>query len=210
MTCAELDARLDALLDGELTPPERAAVEAHLAGCAACAALHSDLVALRDRARRVPREVAPSPALWEAVVRATRSPVPAPRPSWSPWTLAAAAALLVALSSAGTAWWLRRGGEPRAASIEQRVLPPRLASLEADYQRAAADLVRALEADASLTPATREAVLRHVAVVDAAIAEARALAVGATPDPGAGELLLAAYRQKLDLLERASRLLSDT
>ncbi|HJS46762.1 MAG TPA: hypothetical protein VJ773_02115, partial [Gemmatimonadales bacterium] len=168
---------------------------------------------LRDRARAVPREVAPPPTVWRAVARATRSPLPVPRSRWSPWALAAAAALLVTLSSAGTAWLLRGGPDLRPSTVDLRpaaALPPRLASLEADYQRAAAELVRALEADPSLSPAAREAVLRHVAVVDAAIAEARALAVGATPDPGAGELLLAAYRQKLDLLERASRLLSDT
>src|SRR5690606_11323789 len=84
------------------------------------------------------------------------------------------AVLLVALSSAGTVWVLRNDGEQRTTNIEQRSLDPRLAALEADYRRATAELVRALEAEAALTPSVREALGRHLAVVDGAIAEARA------------------------------------
>jgi predicted anti-sigma-YlaC factor YlaD len=216
MTCTEMDARIDALLDGELTAADRAEVEAHLAGCAACAALHADLVALRERARRAPAEVAPPPAVWAAVSSATLDHQPsrfAVRSSpvrFTPWGLAAAAALLVALSSAVTVWVLRNGGEQRTANVEQRTLDPRLAALEADYQRASAELVRALEAESALSPAVREALGRHLAVVDAAIAEARASVLERPTDADAGGMLLAAYRQKLDLLERASRLGSES
>jgi anti-sigma factor RsiW len=212
MTCAELDARIDALRDGELAEDERAELEAHLAGCAACTALHADLVALRERARRAPADIPPPPAVWAAVSRAALRRPPAPfavRSSpvkFTPWGLAAAAALLVALSSAVTVWVLRDSGEQRAASTEQPNLAPRLAALEADYQRATAELVRALEAEAALTPSVREALGRHLAVVDAAISEARASALERPTDADAGGMLLAAYRQKLDLLERAARL----
>ena len=211
MTCTEMDARIDALLDGELASAERAEVEAHLAACAACAALHADLLALRERARRAPAEIAPPPAVWAALERlTTRDSRLATRSPWSRWHLAAAAVLLVALSSAATAWLMLRSGEQRAASIEQRSLDPRLAALEADYQRATTELVRALEAESALSPAVREALGRHLAVVDAAIAEARASQLEHPADADAGGMLLAAYRQKLDLLERASRLGSES
>lgn len=215
MTCTELDARIDAYLDGDLPPGEHAAVENHLATCSACAALHTDLVALRERARAAPRAVPPPPAVWEAVSRAARSPLPAPRSRWSPWHLAAAAVLLVALSSAGTVLILRGTdrGDLRPSTFDLRsaaALDPRLAALEADYQRATAELVRALEAEAALSPSVREALGRHLAVVDAAIAEARASVLERPADPDAGGMLLAAYRQKLDLLERASRLGSES
>jgi len=211
MTCAELDTRLDAYLDGDLPPAEHVAVENHLATCSACAALHTDLVALRERARAVPREVPPPPAVWAALERLTTrdsrlSTRAAPRSPWSPWHLAAAAVLLVALSSVATAWLMHRTDEQRTANIEQRSLDPRLAALEADYQRATTELVRALDAEGALSPAVREALGRHLAVVDAAIAEARASVLERPADADAGGMLLAAYRQKLDLLERASRL----
>ncbi len=38
MTCRELVRRLGACVDGELSPEARAAVDAHVAGCAECAA----------------------------------------------------------------------------------------------------------------------------------------------------------------------------
>ena len=47
--------RLSAYLDGELAAAERAAVEAHLAACAECAALLADLAAVDARGRRAAR-----------------------------------------------------------------------------------------------------------------------------------------------------------
>ena len=70
--------------------------------------------------------------------------------------------------------------------------------------------VKSIDAEAALSPSVREALGRHLAVVDAAIAEARASAVGGGTGGEAGEMLLAAYRQKLDLLERAVRLGSES
>jgi predicted anti-sigma-YlaC factor YlaD len=212
MTCTEMDARIDALLDGELPAAERAEVEGHLAGCAACAALHADLVALRERARLAPAEVAPPPALWAAVERlTTRDSRLAARSSLRPWVLAAAAVLLVALSSLTTVFVLR-DRDPQLVTRDSppTALDPRLAALESDYQRATTELVRALEAEAALSPSVREALGRHLAVVDAAIAEARASVLERPADADAGGMLLAAYRQKLDLLERATRLGSES
>lgn len=209
MTCADLDARLDGYLEGELSPAEHDAVEAHLAGCAACAALHADLVALRKRARRAPAQIPPPPAVWAAIERRmTRDSRPATR---SPWLLAAAAVLLVALSSLATVLVVRdRDSRLATRDSAAAALDPRLAALEADYQRAAAELVRALEREAALSPEVREALARHLAVVDAAIAEARASVLEHPADAETGGMLLAAYRQKLDLLERATRLGSDS
>ena len=131
MTCTELETRLDAWLDGDLAPGEHEAVAAHLAGCPACAALHTDLVALRERARAAPREVAPPPAVWEAVARVAshesrgRSPAP-----WRPWLLAAAAVALVVASSLATVLVLRER-DSRLVTRDSTVaaLAPRLAAL---------------------------------------------------------------------------------
>ncbi len=216
MTCAEMDVRIDALLDGELSGAERAEVEAHLAACAACAALHADLLAIRERARRAPAEITPPPAVWAALERLTTrdsrlATPPASRSPRSPWLLAAAAVLLVTLSSLATVLVVRdRDSRLATRDSAGAALDPRLAALEADYQRATAELVRALDAEAALTPSVREALGRHLAVVDAAIAEARASVLERPADPDAGGMLLAAYRQKLDLLERATRLGSES
>jgi predicted anti-sigma-YlaC factor YlaD len=212
MTCTEFDTRLDDLLDGGLEAADREAMEAHLATCPACTALYTDLAALQARARLTPREVAPPATVWDAVSQVTsREPRALRRSRWRPWHLAAAAVLLVALSSLGTALVLReRDSRLATHDAQPTTLNPRLAVLEADYQRATAELVRALDAEVALSPSVREALGRHLAVVDAAIAEARASVLERPADLDAGGLLLAAYRQKLDLLERATRLRSES
>ena len=63
MNCAEAAAVLGAWCDGELAGDAAAALDAHVAGCAACRAEQAALVALRDQIRaQAPRHVAP-PAL---------------------------------------------------------------------------------------------------------------------------------------------------
>ena len=48
--------RLSAWLDGELSPDERAEVEAHLAACEECAALLAEMGAVDELARELPVE----------------------------------------------------------------------------------------------------------------------------------------------------------
>src|SRR5687767_14872336 len=87
---------LHAYLDGELPPSERSDVDAHLAQCAACAALLGEERALLERAtallgstRPVERPAPP----FQEVRRAQRRP-----PPWyAPRTLAWAASLMLAV-----------------------------------------------------------------------------------------------------------------
>lgn len=72
MSCERMD--LSAYVDGELAGEVRAAVEAHLSGCAACSADVADLSAL---AAAMTAEAAPPPssAAVEAAVRMARAAV---------------------------------------------------------------------------------------------------------------------------------------
>ena len=204
MTCRECDERLDALLDGELPPVDRQAVEAHLAGCPTCRALLQDLRDLQAVARAAPRAVPAPEAAWE-VVRAHRPAGLQRRVTLPAWALAAAAAVLVAIGGAGAAWLARRPVPPPPARVLAE-LPADLARLEQEYLTAAAELSSALEArGAQLPPSARMALEQGLAVVDAAITEARNSALAA-PDRTA-PLLLAAHQRKLELLQQATRLL---
>ena len=91
--------RVSAYLDGELGPAERAEVEAHLAVCAACAALLEDLAAVGAEAAGLP---AAAPEGYfdrfpSRVVARLRAADARRRPFRLPvWTWAAAAALVLA------------------------------------------------------------------------------------------------------------------
>lgn len=80
LPCAAAAVALSASLDGELGPTERADLDAHLVGCAACRARAASLQAMSRRSRL---HVAPVvPDLADAVV-AARAAEPA-RVPWSP------------------------------------------------------------------------------------------------------------------------------
>ena len=96
------DERLQELLDDRLEGAERAAVEAHLEGCARCRRLRESLLSERRLLRELPADATPEElgALLDGVLaRGAEEPVAARRRAPRPWLLAAAVAavLLVAL-----------------------------------------------------------------------------------------------------------------
>jgi hypothetical protein len=212
--------RLNDHVDGLLPAPEEEAVEAHLAACAACRAEVEGLRALLAGAAALARAVDPPAELWEALRAETLA-----RPARAAWTvrmtrreLAAAAVLLVALSSGITAALMRDraapaptgvaadGGaaRPRAEWVEFR-------RAEAEYVRTADDLEALLAGNrASLAPETVRTVEASLGAIDAAIRDARA---ALARDPANAELsnvLAATYRDKIDVLERTLRLSAQT
>ncbi len=66
MTCEEIRVRIEASLDGELDPEERAAVRVHLEGCRGCSA---EADALRATLDLLPRRYAPQPDTVASLAR---------------------------------------------------------------------------------------------------------------------------------------------
>jgi anti-sigma factor RsiW len=118
--------RLSAWLDGELEAPDAAAVEAHVAACAECAALAADMAAVDERFREAPVE-APS-GYFEAFPGRVRARIEAEPRRVSArripgWTWAVAAALLLAVVTPLT--WRGPVSVPPAATTpgDEAVLP---------------------------------------------------------------------------------------
>jgi hypothetical protein len=115
--CATLEAALGAVLDGDLDADAQDVVQRHLAACAACRALVADLDAIIADAKALP-PIEPARELWHDIAARLETPVvpldtapgrAAVRRLPTRW-LAAAAALLVTVSSAVT-WQVARRGE---------------------------------------------------------------------------------------------------
>jgi hypothetical protein len=221
MTCAEAEVRLDDFVDGALGERDFQELELHLAGCPACREQERGLRALLAQAAALPRELSPSRDLWPAVAgrlaprRAPWLSARAPLSGWLPATLAAAAAVALAVT------WLGRAGrvgdtdgrtaahaspgltQPAALSAT----PDALFEAEREYAQAAAALLSALhQRRAALAPEALRALEQDLLVIDTALAEIRkALA----QEPASGplnHLLASTHQKKVKALQRVEKL----
>jgi len=213
--------QLSDYLDGELTAGEAAAVEAHLRECAACNAVLNDLKRIVAQAQHLePRP--PQADLWAGIERRIERVTPPRRVSFTLPQLAAAAALLIAVS-AGTAIKLAAPVVPASAPVErtakdepaQAEPPESIATIavtpvgfsDAQYDAAVADLEKALKAGRGrLDKSTVEIVEHNLQIIDQAIAQAREALVGDPANSYLSGHLVEARRRKLDLLRRAAAL----
>lgn len=199
MNCETIRDLIDGHVAGTLAARDAHAVEDHVAGCAECATDLAAARALRDPVRALPRQLQPPGGSWPAVRRRVGG---RRTPGWG--ALAAAAVLLVALSSVTTALLLDRTGsrgEPLASA------PAGIQVMEAGYIEQARDLEAALQAGRdNLAPETIAIVERNLDIIAEAITESRA---ALEKDPGNQDLrilLRTGHEQRLALLEQAVRL----
>ena len=212
--------RLSDYLDDELSPDERAAVEAHLKGCSACTAVLNELKLVVVRARTLDAP-APQADLWPAIAeRLGRRPWARRMTFTVPQALAAS--LAIALLSGGLVWQAagRHGHEPAgrstpAPSQELTVAPDSaphenvamVSFADAQYDAAVADLEKALkEGRGHLDKSTIAIVEHNLQIIDQAIEQARQALETDPANDYLSSHLVEARRRKLDLLRRATAL----
>lgn len=204
-------------LDGELSEPDRTALEVRLRTEIPLRREHEALSRTIQALTTLPSEARPPRELWPAIALQTGATavrrgrvarVGVPR-------LAAAAVFVVAVSGAATWLALRDGASFGAGtSPDLATAPPTAAAfadhpgaqaLLAEYEASAGALAQVLEDGAQvLSPETLAAVRRAMETVDRAIAEARSALAA---DPGSEELariLMANMKRRLDLLRSAA------
>ncbi len=204
MMCPDMEVRLNEYVDGSLAAPDRAAIEAHLAGCTGCRAAVAELRGLVAAGRRLPRSIVPKRDLWAGVAarinERERSGLRwgADRTLWA-GALAAAATLAIGLAISRLTTVLP--ARPQADATQAG-----WAAVQIDYDRAADELTRLLAVQRDrLQPGTVALVERNLDIIDRAIHEAR---TALARDPGNAELYglyAAAARQKVELLQWAAR-----
>lgn len=201
MTCQELRARADAYARGALDATGAAAFEAHLATCSACEAALLDLADVPPGVATLSRSIEPAADLWPAIrERVTAGRGPRRRIAVPRWALAAAAVVLIALSSGVTAMLLT-SNEPGTVATGS------ISALEAEYSTVSEDLTGALEqARTRLSPETMATIERNLRIIDAALAETRQALARDPGNDALGRMVVAAWRQKVDLLRRATAL----
>lgn len=199
MNCETVRDLIDSYVAGTLAARDALELEQHLTGCSDCAEDLAAARALHDPVRALPRQLQPPNDLWPTVrQRVSRRRTP----GWG--ALAAAAVLLVAVSSLATALLLNRsdsGNAPLASS------PAAIQMLEAGYLEQARDLQAALEQGrGNLAPETIAIVERNLEIISDAIAESRAALEKDPANQDLRILLRTSHEQRVALLEQAVRL----
>ncbi len=201
--------------DGSLDVDRRTAVDAHLAKCVACSADVARLRTLVTRVRRAAETLAAGfqPAdLWPNIrARIEQSklvslPAPAPR-GVTPrrWPIALFAAAAIVLIAALLVIERPGDGAPgRAAPGDAPSLVP-IADSALVYEEEARTLMNELEMRrAMLRPQTASAIDGDLRTIDQAIAEVRDALAHDPNNPALRRLLALSYRQKVELLQRAT------
>jgi hypothetical protein len=176
---------------------------------------------LAERTAELPREIAPPPEVWSAIVARIEGERhdPANRPAVRLWHrpafLIAAAGLLVAATSLATARFVRNGmpSQPQASAMlasDQSQGPSTLAEftvLENEYIKSANRLSEMLESDQTqLSERTKAKLRESLRVIDAAILEARRALASDPANRQLIEMLSTSYTHKIDLLRRTTEM----
>ncbi len=192
----------------------------HLLHCARC---RTDVERIRELlalAATLPRSVEPPADLWpdiQARIRRQPGATSAPavhRSRWDSFTsdrrwLAAAAVVLIAVSSAVTALIYQPSGSfvveaPDSLASPERT--PEVRTVRDDYDRLDRELMQLLAAQREkMQPETIAKVERNLAIIDQAIAEIRAALVEDPSNQALHDLLKRSYGQKRALLDQVSK-----
>jgi len=207
---AHVTEQLDDFVDGRLSPASATEVAAHLATCTECAQAEKQLRSLLAAAQALPASIQPPAQVWSAVRART---IDAPRLRrdlfWSArYQLAAAAVILMLVSSALTALLLRSPREPAVAAMDSAV-PAALTEAQQEYDRVASQLeLRLVNQSPALDTVTARVVRENLLIIDQAIAEARAALERNPQNPNLRRLISTSYQRKIQILERTIRLSS--
>jgi hypothetical protein len=201
MNCTEIFELIERYHSGNLPRLESEAVEQHLLACDGCRADFRFQRTLKAQASELPREISPPERVWQGIhQRITARPTRDSVPGWwqSRRTLAAAAVLLMALTSVITAMLVRQPVPPAGNG--------NFTVTEAAYERAAEELAQALDARrGELSPAALAVVEHNLRIIDEAIRETQTALAEDPRNQRVAELLWASWEKKIDLLERAAK-----
>ncbi|MEX2530516.1 MAG: zf-HC2 domain-containing protein [Gemmatimonadota bacterium] len=204
------------LLDGDLEPHTAAQLNRHLEVCVPCGQTFRELEELRERARSLSRDAAPTRDLWPGIVarlpgktgvesqRVSRRRGPyehrtgRPRPRFGrrgpAWGLATAAGLIAIVAGSIYLTDSREASGPDASGAESTArFASEVLQVEEAYRPAIEEL-EALVAARELAPETRAILEENLGVIERAIEESRA-AVRADPQ---GRQALESLRRMYD------------
>jgi len=220
MTCHRSGEYISRSIDGDLSDRESARLERHLAACGECRALQADLRKIVEGAAGL-ETPEPSERVWLGIrAGLTRERAKAAgasgragvlrRPSFGlglpalRYAGVAAVALVLVITGVSIGRRLGRGPAPLGPEAREKYTLAKLDEAERYYQQAIKSLSEAFSAGkGTLAPQVAELFDRNLSVIDTTIQACRRAVLEEPDDLEARNYLLAAYTQKLTLLDSA-------
>jgi hypothetical protein len=203
------ETQLNDYLDGVLDAGEAERVRGHIGDCGSCARELDEITALKATVGELPREIRPDRDLREGIWNEIAKPRHT-RTLWSMrYPLAAAAILLVAVTSVVTRALVTDARDNQIGADYNDTV--HLASddagkLEREYSEEVQELEMVLrKSRGALAPETVRIMEENLTIIDRAINEAQ---TALASDPNSAmlvDLLRSAYERKLELLRQAAR-----
>jgi anti-sigma factor RsiW len=219
MRCEAVQDLLGGHVEGTLSAETRREVEAHLAGCPACATLAGDLARIRQLAASLDR-LPPPAAAWTRIAARGDLAGRSRRSAWHPgWMALAAACVLLAVAL--TAVLRQRGGPdgqaesgvaapvPVAEHPELKTVAEELRLAEQHYENAIGGLEKLANDREVLDPQVAAELQKNLQVIDLAISESRAALRAQPASEPAQQSLFEAFRTKIVLLQDTIALINE-
>jgi anti-sigma factor RsiW len=208
--------RLSEYLDGDLTPAERTTLEAHLAACRACRTTLNELRRVVARAQALD-DRPPAADLWPGIAEhigvvslAARREGGARRRLSFTMPQLAAAAVVLALFSAGSVWLALRNRPtllPPAPGNTAVMSNVGMSPLDARTAASVAALEQTLARNRSrLDTGTVRVIEKNLAIIDRAIRDAQSALAADPANAYLNQHLAKETRRKLELLRQAATL----
>lgn len=140
MTCEQFENRLADYLEGDVSPDERLALDAHADSCDRCGPLFRDLRAISAAAAALP-PIEPPARVWEGIqsrIGADVVEIGARRRRWMPLVLGIAAAILLVVTSSSITYMFTRQQNGASPTTSTAVAPPDSDPVEGVPQEVAA------------------------------------------------------------------------
>jgi anti-sigma factor RsiW len=203
------DTQLNDYADGVMDAGEAERARRHIGACESCAREVRELAALKASIGELPRDIRPDRDLREGIWNEIAEPRHT-RTLWSMrYPLAAAAILLIAVTSVVTRALVTGPAESEVGADYNSAA--RLASddarkLEREYSEEVQELEMVLrKSRGALAPETVRIMEENLRIIDRAINEAQAALASDPNSDMLVDLLRSAYERKLELLRQAAR-----
>ena len=208
MNCKKAKKLISDYVDGELDLTKRSSLEEHLESCEECRKILEDYKGIAGTAQQL-EAGSPSPYVWTRIKQRLETSVPSYEGtkkrswSWSPRLTYAVSFLSVLLIVGAVVIGIYHLGNQRGLSPfkKQDDVIANLKKAEKHYKLAISSMMKAVEAQENgMDPEVAEVFQANLNLIDLSISACREAVLNDPRDVDSRNILLAAYKEKTDLL----------